>query len=417
MRALLIAAALGLAASTSAQSPTTISQLPGGSRWMAQVPANWNGTLLLWSRGYSPSAGNLQLAPPAVRDALLAQGYALAASDYGHGGWALADAVPSQDQTIDAFAARYGRPKRIIAWGYSMGGLVTTALAEQQPSKIDGAMPFCASIGGAVGMMNMALDGAFAFKTLLAPTSDIRIVNIDDDGANAKRVGAVLAEAVKTSGGRARVALAGVLAGLPGWTTPSDPEPATDDYESQAAQIAKGFVMGVFLPRVDQEQRSGGVFSWNKGVDYRRQLALSGRRAMLEALYRRAGLSLDKDLAMLDAAPRIAAKPAAVDYMLAHYTPNARPRVPLLTVQATGDGATSPSLQRAYIETARSQFVQLLWVEQAGHCAFRLETVLASLHHLERRLDTGRWPTPAAGFIRYTPPPMLRPCVRGRPCR
>ena len=68
--------------------------LPDGARWAAQVPSQWNGTLLLWSRGYSPKAGDPELAPPPVRDALLAQGYAIAASNYGADGWALAEAIP-----------------------------------------------------------------------------------------------------------------------------------------------------------------------------------------------------------------------------------------------------------------------------------------------------------------------------------
>lgn len=266
-------------------------------------------------------------------------------------------------------------------------------------------------------MMNMALDGAFAFRTLLAPNSDIRVVSIDDDAANSKRVGAVLAAAMQTPAGRARVALAGVLAGVPGWTTPSDREPAPTAYDQQVEQMAKTFVMGVFLPRVDQEHRAGGVFSWNGGIDYRRQLALSGRRPMVEALYRSAGQDLEADLKRLASAPRIRAEPAAVSYMMQHYTPNARPTVPLLTVQAIGDGATSPSLQRAYVEAAKGQPVSILWVRQAGHCAFRPETVLASVHHLEARLSTGHWPERPAGFMSYTPPPMLRPCTRGGACR
>lgn len=398
------------------QAPSPVPIRSAGMQWEGERPANWNGTLLLWSRGYSPVAGRPESAPASLKAALLAEGYAIAGSDYGSGGWALAEAVPAQRATIAAFAARYGKPRRVIAWGYSMGGLVTTALAEQRPAAIDGGVALCASIGGALGMMNMALDGASAFRTLVAPDAGIRVVGVDDDMTNGKRVATALATVSGTPAGRARIALAGVLAGIPGWTSPDRDEPAATDYAAQADEIARSFVRGVFLPRVDQEARAGGAFSWNVGVDYRRQLALSGRREMVAALYRAAGLDLDADLARLEAAPRIAATPKAVRYMMAHYTPNARPTVPLLAVQAIGDGLTSPSLQRGYVEAARGD-VRSLWVRGAGHCRFTPQTVLASLRYLDTRLTRGRWPARPAGFVDHTPPPMLRPCVRGGRCR
>lgn len=390
--------------------------LPGGARWSAEVPANWNGTLLLYSRGYSPSAGNPDPAPKQHRQALLDAGYAIAGSDYGSGGWALEQAVPAQRAAIAAFAAKHGKPKRVIAWGSSMGGLVSTALAEAKGSGIDGAAPMCASIGGSLGMMNMALDGAYAFRTLIAPDSGIRVTGIDDDRVNGKRVADALAEASKTPQGRARIALAGVLAGIPNWTSRDKPRPAATDYAAQAAEIAKSFVMGVYLPRTDQEARAGGNFSWNTGIDYRAQLAKSGRRAMVEALYRQAGLKLDADLAILDAGQRIAADPKAVAYMRAHYTPNARPLVPLVAVQTIGDGLTAPAMQRGYAQAARGD-VKSLYVNAAGHCTFDTATVLATIRYLDTRIATGKWPQTPAAFVPHQPAPMLRPCWRGGKCR
>ena len=390
--------------------------LPGGARWAAEVPADWNGTLLLYSRGYSPSAGNPDPAPKQHRQALLDAGYAIAGSDYGSGGWAVEQAVPAQRATLAAFVARHGKPKRVIAWGSSMGGLVSTALAEAKGSGIDGAVPMCASIGGSLGMMNMALDGAYAFRTLVAPEAGIRLTGIDDDRVNGKRVADALAEAAKTPQGRARIALAGVLAGIPSWTSRDKPQPAATDYAAQADEIARSFVMGVYLPRTDQEARAGGTFSWNTGIDYRAQLAKSGRRAMVAALYRDAGLKLDADLATLNAGKRIAADPKAVAYMRAHYTPNARPLVPLVAVQTIGDGLTAPAMQRGYAEAARGD-VRSLYVNAAGHCTFDTAAVLATIRYLDTRIATGKWPQTPAAFVPHQPAPMLRPCWRGGKCR
>ena len=412
--ALALPSAAPLFAQQAPAARTLSGTLPGGAKWVAEVPANWNGTLLLWSRGYSPNVGAPEAAGRGMNKQLLDAGYAIVGSDYGSGGWALAEAVPAQRATVAAFAAAHGKPKRVIAWGYSMGGLVSTALAEQPRPVVNGALAMCASIGGAVGMMNMALDGAHAFRTLVAPDAGIRLVDVDDDRVNAKRVNDALAVAMKTPEGRARVTLAGVLGGIPGWTSRDRPEPAPGDYETQADEIGRSFAMGIFLPRTDQEQRTGGAFSWNTGVDYHKQLALSGRRAMVESLYRKAGLNLDAELARLNAGERIAAKPSAVDYMVRHYTPNAKPGVPLLAVQTIGDGLTSPSLQRGYVEAARGRDVKSVYVRGAGHCTFTPEAVMASIRFLDERLVRGKWGTAPAVFVPYTPPPMLRPFVRGR---
>jgi pimeloyl-ACP methyl ester carboxylesterase len=397
-------------------------QLPDGALWRATIPANWNGTLLLWSHGYSQVRGSSpEDGPAGHRDKLLAAGYALVGSTYADGGWALESAVPDQLGTLTAFERKFGKPKRVIAWGMSMGALVTTAIVERAPRRVDGGLALCGSIGGAIGMMNMALDGAYAFRTLVAPDAGIRLVRTGDDRENAGRVMAALKEAQGSAAGRARVALAAVLAGLPGWTTPGSKQPAPDDYAAQQSEMAKSFAMGVFLPRGDQERRAGGVFSWNTGVDYAPQLKRSGREAMVRALYREAAIDLDADLAVLAKDERVSADPAAVAYMTSHYTPDARPLAPLLAVQMTGDGLTSPSLQQAYADAAKASrkgaLVKPLWVEGAGHCNFPTPVVLASLSYLDERLDKKRWPATPASFVAHIPAPMLRPCVRGKPCR
>lgn len=413
-----LALALPAAAQAPAQTPRIVEgQLAGGAHWKALVPANFNGHLLVWSHGYSPRIDPPEPAPVQYRDLLLQRGYALIASDYGAGGWSLEQAIPAQRAAVEAFAAREGRPARVLAWGSSMGGLISTALAEQDKPAIDGALAMCPSIGGAVGMMNMGLDGAFAFTTLVAPNSGLSLVNVADDMANGRKAQVALDAARTTREGRARLALAGVLGGIPGWTRVDRPEPAAADYDAQLDEMAATFVMGTFMPRNDQEARAGGAFSWNTGVDYARQLALSGRRPLVEALYAKAGLSLRADLATLAKAPRIAAKPAAVRYMMANYTPNAKPRVPLISLQAVGDGMTSPSLQRAYVQAAPAAMVQGLWHNGAGHCRLPAAQVLAAIDHLEARIDNGKWAARPPQFVDHTPAPMLRPCTRGGKCR
>jgi hypothetical protein len=383
-------------------------ELPDGALWRIEVPADWNGTLLIYSHGYAPKVQAPALAPRGLEQWLLQHGYALAASSYARAGWAVAEAVPDQQATLEQFASSIGRPRRTIAWGESMGGLVTVALAESRASRLDGALSACGSVAGSVAMMNMALDGAFAFTTL--------------SGADANR----LQQAMASPQGRARLALAAALGGVPLWSQPQSPQPAPSDLQGQLQQIARTFAAGVFLPREDQEQRAGGPFSWNTGVDYRALLDRSGRRRWVAAYYRQSGLSLARDLETLNAAPRISANSQAVAYMRAHYAPSGELNVPLFSYHTIGDGLTSPVLEGAYAglvkRAGRAAKLRTGWVAAAGHCAFSPAEHIIALRTLESRLQSGRWDAtpgqlnatsvaPDLGphrFIRYTPYPLPR---------
>jgi pimeloyl-ACP methyl ester carboxylesterase len=401
----------------------------GGAHWAIDVPAAWNGTLLLYARGYGggPVDQAPETAPRGLRDELLRRGYALGASNYSGREWAVEEAPGDQMEVLAAFASQVGRPRRTIAWGSSMGGLVTVAMAERYPDRISGALPMCGSVGGSLGMLNNALDGAFVFHTLVATDPALRVVQLDDDRGNARRVQAALESAWKTPEGRARTLLAAAVAQLPAWTDAKSPRPAPKDFDAQAEQLHRAFAMGVFVPRTDQERRAGGITSWNTGVDYRVQLRRSGLQPLVRHFYREAGLNLDADLARLRSAPRIAADARAVAYMRANYVPTGQLHIPMLTLQAVGDGVTIPAIHgglQAIVDAAgqRRQLAQL-WIEGAGHCAFTPAEIRAALATLEQKLATGRWSvTPAevakrAGdlpggtrFTRYTPPPLLRAC-------
>lgn len=399
----------------------------GGAVWIGEVPANWNGTVLLFGHGYSPRANAPQSAPPAARTLMLAQGYALVASSYATPGWALENAVPDQIAALDAFTAAVSKPKQVIAWGDSMGGLVTAALAERYPQRLNGAIPMCASAGGAVPMMNMALDGAFALTHLLDPDGAIPITGAGDNPGGMATAKRALEKAVTTPEGRARIALAGVLGGVPSWTRPGKPRPDDLDYRAQAEEIAAALPLAIFLPRGDQERRAGGAFSWNDGVRYDELLARSGRMKMVQALYREAGLDLGADLKRLQAAQRLKASPSAVAYMRTNFTPTGNIGVPVLSLHTIGDGMTSPSLQRSYVATVvkagKGSMIASAWIERAGHCSQSGDEMSAAVHALEHRLKTGRWDvslatlnavsTPQGGgtkFINFLPGPVMRAC-------
>src|SRR5215469_11142064 len=198
---------------------TRTGTLPDGATFLIEVPSPWNGTLLLYSHGYvGPGSANpaQDVGDPLTRAALLAGGFALAGSSYAHTGWAIQEALVDQIGVLDVFNAMFGKPARTIAWGHSLGGIITAGLIQNNRERFDAAMPMCGVLSGGVATWNQALDSAFAFNALLAG-STLQLVNIVDPIGNLALAEGALAAAQATPQGRARFALASAFANGPGW--------------------------------------------------------------------------------------------------------------------------------------------------------------------------------------------------------
>jgi pimeloyl-ACP methyl ester carboxylesterase len=181
--------------------------LPDGTKHRTQIPGDWNGTLLLYSYGppSPPEAPAWPAGQPLV-GAFLRRGYAIA----GCGTtvfWPLEQNLPNQIAVLDLFEQSVGRPQQTIAWGQSIGGLMTASLVQVSPERLDGALVLCGTLGGGVGTHNQQLDCLFTFKTLLAPDSDLDLVNIATPGRNAELGLAILDEAQTTPEGYLQGAL------------------------------------------------------------------------------------------------------------------------------------------------------------------------------------------------------------------
>lgn len=431
------------AARSQAGVTTTTGTLADGATYLIQVPAPWNGTLLLYSHGYvTPGSANPARvgADFGTIQVLLQSGFALAGSSYSTTGWSIHEALQDQIALVDLFGTTIGHPTRTIAWGHSLGGIITAGLIQRNPDRFDAAMPMCGVLSGGVATWNQGLDSAFAFKVLLGAGTSLEIVHISDPAANAALAEGLFAEAQLTPEGRARIALITSLSDLPGWFEPTSPEPAADDFATQESnQFLWGQNIGVpfdFEFRAELEARAGGNPSWNVGTDYRRQLDRSVGRNEVRSLYRAAGLSLEADLEALNRAPRIAADPAAFAYLEQNITFNGELRAPVLTAHTKGDGfvvvENETTYKQAVQRAGNSHLLRQAFVERAGHCTFTPAETIALFQKLFQRLDTGRWPdlSPAglnaaatalgpalnvfAGptppqFIDFRPLPFLRP--------
>jgi hypothetical protein len=428
---------------------TRTGTLPDGATFKIQCPAGrWNGTLFLYSHGYvQPGGANpaQDAGDPVTAHWLLGHGFALAGSSYAATGWAIEQALPDQIGTLDAFTATYRRPATTVAWGHSLGGIITAGLIQRFPRRFSAALPMCGVLSGGIATWNTVLDGEFAFQQLIDPS--VSVVRITDPAGNLRRADAAAAAAQQTPQGRARLALVAALGDVPGWFTPLSPEPQPGNVAAQEgnqyrweSQVDFPFA---FAFRAELEARAGGNPSWNTGVNYRTQLARSAGRPEVTALYRAAGLSLRADLRRLNGASRITADRPAVRYLVRNIAFDGELSVPVLTVHTTGDGLVVPENEQAYRSAVRrtgsGPLLRQLFVHRAGHCAFTPAETITAVRLLLRRLGTGQWDRAAlapaslnrraaqlgpgynifqAGgkvvaapprFIRYRPPPYPRP--------
>lgn len=218
-----------------------------GGSWLADVPSPWNGAVLLYSHGFGP----LQAADapdPATKQALLDRGYALVGSSYDPAGswWALGSALRDQFEALDAIRALLpSKPREVIAFGTSMGGLISALESERGHGRIDGALTTCGIVAGAIDLGNYQLDGEYAMAKLLAPAVPIKLVrfaNADEGLATGKQFDAIAQQAQSTAEGRARLALAMAFLNVPTWApgqampAPTSPKSSSSSTSSSAAR-------------------------------------------------------------------------------------------------------------------------------------------------------------------------------------
>lgn len=432
----LAAASIGVpapAAPAAAPAPTHYAgTLTNGATWIADVPAGWNGTILLYSHGYRPGSDNPPQNSPnqPTADVLLARGYALAGSSYSRPGWALATAPTDQLAALSAVQRRIGRADRVIAVGTSMGGLVTGRLAQSAGERIDGAVATCGIVGGGADLHQYQLDGLHTLNQLLLPDRPaklVRFASFNEAVATVDQLTAAVRQAQTTPAGRARIALAAAYFQLPGWFS-GLPKPAADDYAAQEVGQFNGMVQDLFLfetGRFDVEQSAGGNPSWNVGVNYRRQLAQSDHVSQVRTLYRQAGLDLRADLTRLTRSADVRPDQVAFRWLQRTSTLSGRLEMPVLTLHTTNDDLVPVQHEQEYAEDVRqagdARLLRQAYTDHAGHCAFTPAELVAGVETVSRRIDTGRWgrtTTPEqlqalaesigeAAFVRFRPGEFL----------
>ncbi|TDE56345.1 hypothetical protein E1295_11240 [Nonomuraea mesophila] len=415
--------------------PTCVSGiLDDGTPYEFVVPAEWNGTVVV----ALDFAGSGRDEPLTAR--LLADGVARGGTSRTVTGWDIRSAIDNQAEALARFEQAYGRSRRAIASGTSMGGFVAAGAAQVHPRAFDAAVPMCGGLGGSVAQWNQKLDTLFVLERLIAP--GLPVLDIPEDVESARKAWIdALAAAQRTPEGRARIALAAAIGQLPAWgrnpdgSTPPPPDSRDADALEEGAYLA---LAGGPLPYVGQAMSSrrqimevaGGNPSWNTGVDYARQLRLAdpALRRAVGKLYEAAGVKLEADLKSLAAAPRIAAEPDAVARFARGIVLDGRLRIPVLTLSGTGDQISTVAQQQSYEDKVRragaNSLLRQTYTETVGHCDFSPAEQQAALATMLDRLRTGRWPAtsaramnartaalepdPAPRYVSFTPPRFNR---------
>jgi pimeloyl-ACP methyl ester carboxylesterase len=392
------------AASAAPPKPFSFNGKIDGADFRVDVPGNWNGTLVLYSHGYLPVGFEN---PPGVLLAnrtetegwLLDHGYALAGSDFvGFNGATYEQGVRDQTKVLDWFDKNVKRPKETVALGSSSGGAMSVLMAERDPRRFSGVVSLCAPMD-LNGQWNSMLDVSFAIRTLLAPTEDIELVHVTDADAAITKLHNAINSALSKPDGPAKLALIAALGDIPGWTTANLPRSTdTATQIAQQATLLSIIAVDTFGPRarVDLEQRAGGNPSYNIGVDYRRLLANSSERDLVERAYREAGQNLDADLNTLAAAPRVAPDLRALAWLYRFGVPRGTTPSPVLTVHNVADAAYAGH-ERWYAgqvdRAGEPNKLRQVYLNRPGHCAFTAAEEIVALRTMFSRLDTGRWPS------------------------
>jgi pimeloyl-ACP methyl ester carboxylesterase len=375
--------------------------------YMLMTPANFNGTVYLYSHGYRnnvPLPATLSAAtgfPTTVVNSpepapggnaqiigtLLAKGYAVMGSGFARQGWNADSAIKTNVELIGVFKKQYPKTTKVVAWGNSLGGFITQALAEKYPDLISAAAPLCMA-SDLTPLMTMAGDALWGIKTFFDPTikggnysagaagyaeamGDLGKV-LTVAGAMSAAIAAnptapawpatsTVPAALKAIPSRSALVLIGLMSGLPMQSAHFDSTsapaglPASNALSFQIAinpalatleNVTNAAAVGVLFAH-DIEQQAGGAVFDNTATDYSARVA-SERFIWSSALTGEAGVN--GLLGYLAAVPRVKGNPAAVAKLATLTSHTGKVEIPTILFTGTADPVTTPGNQQSVID-------------------------------------------------------------------
>jgi pimeloyl-ACP methyl ester carboxylesterase len=436
---------------------------------------NFNGTVYLWSHGYrynfnlpagiEPAGGttpyivdmSAEISPsPEVTQALLEAGFAVAGSGFSSQGWNAAEAVKTNVELIGLLKSELTDTKGVIAWGASLGGFITQALAERYPKLIKSAAPICTAAGNVNAELTYAGDLLWGLKTFFDPSITVSgyaagpagvgqaALNLGKVAAVLRHISGTLAEtdnaktwpstspmpaSIKAIPARSALTLVGLMAGVPTQSQHIDGSsfPGTETgfalAVAPAIAIAQnaGYAAGLgIMATVDLERRLGGTFYDNRKTDYAKRIA-EERASFNVALS--GNNAIDGMLSILSSPFGARITPSekgasGLKSLLAH---KGRATVPTITMTGTADMITPPgnsqwladknakntkkflplwvetgSKWTKFTATGSPDLSSTAWPNGTGHCRFSGEQVMTVAKLAAAAARTGSVPSNAS---------------------
>jgi len=359
MRLVLLATFLLLTAAGHAADLRTEFGTLDGASYRIDLPERWNRGLVVYFHGYS--IGDVRFngerpLPQALRG-VVERGWAVVQSGYSRSGWAVEQAVTDSERLRTLFVKRHGKPKRTLAMGMSMGGLLTVHAVETQPKVYAGGLSLCGALGAADDLTQHAFNVRAAFDAyfpdLLGPLVPVP-ADYMPDARTTERIDAAL-----RSNPTATAALRSM-----------QPGSTADNLPGVIAFL--GYIVK------ELQQRSGGNPFDNRNV---------------------AHVGTGDDDSLNRRVTRYTADAAALPYLARWTTPSGRLERPVLALHTLADPLVPISWPNDYAQRTRTagrseRFVQQ-WVAREGHCTMDAAEVTSAFDDLVGWLDGKR---PASGL-------------------
>ncbi len=327
-----------------------------GAAFRIDVPEKWNGGLVMYCHGYSPTPIRYTNPKPnPVLNVFLEEGYAVAQSGYAAGGWAIQEAVNDTEALRRYFVTKYGAPKETYVTGHSMGGFLTIILTERFPNVYDAGLPLCGVIAAPNWFMKRGIFDDLVVFDYYFPGALPSPGKVPSDFMVTKELPA---EILKTLESKPREAES--LRRFTGKRTNE--------------QLAGALVFYTYILK-DLQQRSGGNPFDNHNTIYE---------------------GTHDDNTLNDGVKRYAADPRAAEYLRAWATPTGRISRPVLAIQTTYDQLVPAWLTNMYSTLTEqtgsaSLFVQQ-YVKRDGHCNIPAPEVRRGFNQLREWKTSGKRP-------------------------
>ena len=342
----------------------------GKAAYQIEMPDKWNNKVVYYAHGFAGFGTEAAVDPPprALREALIASGYAWAASSYSENGYTPGIGADDTLALKKFFEGKYGKPARSYLVGASMGGNVVALSLEHFPTEYDGALSVCGAVAG-----ESQIDFLTSWVALAEFTSGVHL----PFGEGSADLGGILLQQLPRALG-----------------SPDAPTPKGLQFLSTIRMLTGGprpfflegfkdqYVLNFGLAVLDPDRKTiPAAAATNADVNYTIEEGLGLTSAQLNAGVR-----------------RFAADPAARD---AKSHPDAVPTSgnisrPLLTLHGTGDLFVPISEEQQYRQRVDAAGKGDLLVQRAirsgGHCKFSAEELTTAFNDLVSWVEDGKKP-------------------------